>query len=218
MVPGVIQNLVLPAAETELPEGPSHDAAPDLAAAEKGIARREAPHRILQQRRAPADLRGHHREGQRDHEALADLQVLRLDAGICQSDVLHRGSIALGQLPEGVPPLDAVQAIPRVPGQQRPVGLPPGDAVAHQALLRLKAPQRAVRPGAENPVRRERPETRPVQGQLQQLHRRAHTPRPQNTHSIPSNSSASTGRTFKAVYAPCGGDMLFSGRGRDMMV
>ena len=188
---GVEQHAPLPRAEAQTPERPAQDAAPDAARAQKGIARREPAHAEAHEGGTPADRRGHERKAQGDHERLPGHQRFRPDAGIGRLDGLDRRAVLPGEGPQRIPGPDAAQPIAREPGPQRAEALRARDAVRRQALPLLKAAQRRLRRRTEDPVGLKRTEARPVQGELQQLHRRALASSAQHPHAIPSFGRAS---------------------------
>ena len=65
------------------------------------------------------------------------------------------------------------------------MGLPARDAVGRKPLAPLKAAQSGLGLWAEFTVRLEFSGARPVQGELEQGHRRARAPHPQDAHAIP---------------------------------
>ena len=178
MVGRVVEDPVLTAAEAQTPQGLSHDAPAELSRLQERIARLEPAHDVSHKGRTPGNVRRHHREAERDRETRADLQILRLGAGIRQGDGLDRCAVFFRQGKERVTLHDAVQQKARVPGQQLPVGLPARDAVRDDPVGALKAAQGAFRQRAENAVGLQRAEARPVQAELQQLHRGTDAPHP----------------------------------------
>ena len=199
----VIEHAVFPGAQTQEPEGPALYALAQLPGEEKGVSHREPPDTVAGEPGEKGDALGHHVKAQRHHQSFADLQGLLPEARVCQADGLHRGPVLPGQRPEGVAPLKLVHQITGVPGRQRPVGLPPGHAVGVQPRLPLEAPQRSLRFDAENAVRLQLPGSRPVQGQLQQRHRRTLAAHAQHSHPCPSLFRVFSEKSMRKTHAAC---------------
>ena len=107
------------------------------------------------------------------------MQVFGLRVGVRRLNRLGCRAVALGNFPEGIARRDAVHGRARIPGQQRAVGVPPGNPVDKQPHLSLKLPQRAVGLRAEDPVGLELPIACPVQRELHELHSRSQAPHTQ---------------------------------------
>ena len=185
MVRGVIEHTVFPAAETEPPQGPAHDALADLPGGYKRVSDRQAPHAVADQSRAIAYVHRHDREGQRHNHRVPDGKALRNYAGICQLYSRNAAAMHTGYRPQGVALFDLVYRIARVPRQQGHVRFPSGYAVGRQAVRALEAPQRGVSRAAEYAVGIKLSEARPVQRELQQLYGGTQTSHTQYSHSFP---------------------------------